>query len=113
MLATERNSLDVVTLLLDSGAKVNAAKTDGTTPLHRSTELGNVIMVQNLLRAGADINARNQEGMTPLMVAKENVEMVNILIHEHAALDVSNNGKCTALYLAAQRGYREVVNVRY
>ncbi|MBO9492599.1 ankyrin repeat domain-containing protein [Thalassotalea sp. G20_0] len=63
-LAVKSENLDVVNVLLDAGARVNACDCLHRTPLHeaRSQEV-----VKALLARGADIEARNYAEETPLM----------------------------------------------
>ena len=49
---------ELVTLLLELGADVNAANVNGTTPLMLSTALADQSVVGLLVAAGADVNAR-------------------------------------------------------
>jgi len=60
---------DVVALLVDAGADVNAHNENdhwGTTPLHAAAHANQSVIAQLLIDHGADINARDREGRTPL-----------------------------------------------
>ena len=57
------NPLEVLKLLWDRGAKVDARNTDGRTPLY---EADTAEIARWLLDHGADVNVRDQEGKTPL-----------------------------------------------
>src|SRR5438105_8914367 len=69
--AVERQSIDIVGILLEAGANVNHT-TFGfeDTPLHLAAETSNVAMVELLLEAGADTSLQNCHHNTPLQVAK-------------------------------------------
>jgi len=56
-------------LLISKGAKVNAQKKDGSTPLHMAATHGNVEFVKLLIAKGADVNAKDEDGGTPLLVS--------------------------------------------
>ncbi|MDM2172972.1 ankyrin repeat domain-containing protein [Mycobacteroides abscessus] len=58
--------------LIDSGADVNAADDDGSTPLHAAVADDSVEIVRYLLDAGADLEHANNKGETPLNVAVGN-----------------------------------------
>ena len=63
---------EVVALLLEHGADVNAKSRDGSTALHTSAFLGRVETVKLLLEKGADVNLRNNTGSTAIEGAKLN-----------------------------------------
>lgn len=60
---------EVVALLLDRGAQVNAADATGLTPLHIAATLDRTGEAELLLSRGADIEARDAFGDTPLHLA--------------------------------------------
>lgn len=64
--AVVRNHLEIVQLLIEAGADVNAV-IQGMTVLHHAAMFSNSEIVQYLIRAGADINRRDADGFTPLM----------------------------------------------
>ncbi|CAH2243588.1 jg21306, partial [Pararge aegeria aegeria] len=57
--------LEVVTVLVEGGANVNAKGLDDDTPLHDATTSGNLNMVKFLIEHGADPFAKNTKGRTP------------------------------------------------
>ena len=63
-------SSDVLKLLLERGAKVNAKDLAGLTPLHMVAKSGNLNDAELLVKYGADIKA-NGEGGTPLELARD------------------------------------------
>jgi ankyrin repeat protein len=62
---------NVLALLLERGAKVDARAKGGATPLHLAAQAGCVDAVIILLQHGADINARDDDGHTPMARARE------------------------------------------
>lgn len=56
----------LITLLLDSGADINARDLSGSTALHCAAAYGDEHAVKLLLDRGADIEAKNDAGKTPL-----------------------------------------------
>lgn len=63
--------VDLVRLLLDNGADVNAIDEAGYTALMEPAELGYSEIVNTLIAAGIDVNAREREGRTALSFARE------------------------------------------
>lgn len=69
-LASANCRIDVVTQLLDKGAKVDSRANDRATPLHLAAQEGCIDAVNVLLARGADVNAHDDKGRTPLARAK-------------------------------------------
>lgn len=60
---------DVVAVLVDAGADVNARQPHGWTPLHGAALNGSLVSVARLLAAGADPVARNDDGASAFDLA--------------------------------------------
>jgi ankyrin repeat protein len=89
---------DIVGLLLDHGADVNAKDKLGWTVLHRAAFDGQKEMVGYLVTRGADLNAKNNNGWTPLHCAafKGHKEVVDLLVARGA--DVSGEWRASWAY---------------
>ncbi|HEY7738031.1 MAG TPA: ankyrin repeat domain-containing protein [Candidatus Limnocylindria bacterium] len=59
------NDPEIVRLLLEAGADVNAVQADGYTPLHEAAQNGDRDTAERLVAAGADPKARLDDGSTP------------------------------------------------
>jgi ankyrin repeat protein len=70
--AARANAMEVVQVLLDSGADVNQATGYGWTPLLAATQNRNYQMAAFLIENGADVNMANDGGWTPLYLATDN-----------------------------------------
>lgn len=62
---------ELIELLLDSGAEVNAQQHGGFTPLHETAQNGDIALTELLLSRGADIRATTDEGKTAFQLAEE------------------------------------------
>jgi ankyrin repeat protein len=62
---------DVVKILVDAGADVNAKQHGGWVPLHSAAANGDRAMVELLIARGADRNAVNDAGVSAAAFARE------------------------------------------
>ncbi len=97
--------VDMVQVLLDAGADVNAFTYTGTTPLHLAAGLGKVAVAELLVRAGADVNAQDSRGNAPLHGAARELraDMIQYLIGQAADANVVNGERQTARDVIAKR----------
>jgi ankyrin repeat protein len=65
-LGSDKDSLAMMTLLIERGADVNAFNDEGMTALHGAAQRGSTAIVNFLLGKGAILNAKNKRGRTPL-----------------------------------------------
>ena len=63
-------NIDIVELLIDSGADVDYRTSSGFTALHRAAQTGHTDIVRILLSRGSDVNALAYGHLTPLDLAK-------------------------------------------
>jgi len=90
---------EVVVLLFEAGADVNAATSFmSATPLHAACVAGHPDIVELLLEASADIDARDINNQTPLHLAamRGNVEIIRLLFEAGASLVKDNQGHTPA-----------------
>jgi ankyrin repeat protein len=78
--------LEVVTVLLDKGAAVNAKNNFGNTALLNAAGNGQAEVVKLLLDRGASVDLGNNEGVTPLLMAAQygDVAVVTALLAKGA-----------------------------
>jgi ankyrin repeat protein len=104
---------EVAEYLLEKGAEVNAAATNGTgyNALTGAVASGHTLIVSWLLANGAEPNYRYGAGYSPLLTAAANghLGIVSILIASGADLHAKTNDGKTALSFAQERGHAEVV----
>ena len=106
---------DVVKMLLDQGADVDARGKFGRTALHDACREGHVSCIHELIAGGAQVEARDRRiEATPLHLAAycNHPDSVKKLVDVYkASANVTDNIGNTALHLAALRGHTDVVRV--
>jgi ankyrin repeat protein len=120
--ASHNNYAEIVTLLLDAGADIEADELNcyGGKPLHWASEHAPAA-VRVLLDRGADVNSRNQKvdsefcGMTPLIMnatQKDDCgEVTELLIRAGADVAAMDAKGKTALIHAQERGLQRIQTV--
>nr|ACS15395.1 ankyrin 2,3/unc44-like protein [uncultured bacterium FLS12] len=119
MLAARNGDMEVVALLLDAGADVNARGYRRGKPwytaLHEAVSPGHLDIVKILLEHGANVDGNTDDSRRPLMLAswEGHTEIVQLLLE--AGADVNARGyfegkeRDTALHQAAFCGYLGIV----
>jgi ankyrin repeat protein len=93
--ALQRGFADVVQVLVEAGADIEAPIGYGVRPLMLAAGYGETAVVEVLLDAGADVLARNEGGYTALMMVKQKlyVDVINLLHQAEQLLGVGE-GAC-------------------
>ena len=113
MYAAEDGHVEVVRLLLEHGADINAPSKYGSTAWNFAAWGGHVEVVRLLLEHGADINAQNDDGTTALMSAASGgrVEVMRFLLEHGADINAQNDDGTTALMIVARNAQENHVEV--
>ncbi len=69
-IAAQKGHFEIVKLLVEKNADVNAPTLKGATPLYVAAQKGHMKIVEYLLDNAADINARFQNGYTPVRASR-------------------------------------------
>ena len=114
--AVYSGNLEMVRILIEYDADVNARDVDGWTPLYvasGSLYLQGGSIVRLLLEHGADINVRTKRDQTPLHCASVygKLEAASLLLENGVDVEAKDNDGDTALQEAAKRGHGEVVEL--
>lgn len=101
--AAKDNKLNIVKVLLESGADVNLQTASGWTALAIAARYeGDVATLTALLDAGADVHLSTKDGWSPILSAARyrGTDIVKLLLDRGANIEDKNNYNMTALYLA-------------
>ena len=111
--SAEEQSLVVARVLLDAGALIDAADSNGWQALHFAAYDGSLELVQYLLDRGADVNAATLEGDTALYISAhdDSLELPRLLLDRGADVNAATAGGCTALHVAAYYGRLELARL--
>jgi Carboxypeptidase regulatory-like domain/Ankyrin repeats (3 copies)/Ankyrin repeat len=111
--AIENGNVEMVQVLLNAGAKINARNYEKQTPLMMLDEDATPELVNLLLRYRAKITAVDKEGNTPLMhvAAYGNEEVLQALVTAGSNVNAINKKGKTALMFAAENNEFENVKI--
>ena len=117
MVAAEKQSANLVKLLLDAGARasINATDREGRTALMTFLRYGNLAadVAEVLLAAGANVNRTDKDGLTALMYAAQSraTTVAEVLLKSRAEVNVKDNKGMTPLMYAARAYGPELVGM--
>ncbi len=105
---TDQESTEVIRLLIEAGANVNA-NPGSWSAIIAGTFFLQMEAFQMLLDNGANVNA-NYKGMRPIHgAARTNIEKVKLLLAKGAEVNVAYKGGNTPLHVAAGSGKPEII----
>ena len=113
LVAVCNGHLEVVRVLLESGASVNIPNCRQLTPLHEATEQKNLEMVKVLHKNGALMNVVNENGLNPLCIALSNnhTDTVRYFLEAGASTLPPNPTGLSAMHVAAASGHLEGIKL--
>src|SRR5207248_569371 len=109
--AERRRHVEMVKLLLENGADVDAKDYYGWTALHIAAESGDEALVRLLLDKGADPNTKRtgfswaESTALHIAAACGHEAVVDVLLEKGADIEIKNNEEETALHIAARNGH--------
>ena len=111
--AASKENFNLVKLLCEYRAAVNAKNTDGQTALVSAASKGNLDLVKLLCEYGADVDAVNTDGNTVILSAasKGDLDLVKLLCEYRAAVNAVDTDGNTALLSAASQGNLDLVGL--
>jgi len=75
---TSQNQVEMVRLLLDNSAYIDAASPNGSTPLMMAAMYGRSDVLKVLIEEGADASLRNEKGLTAIDFAQQVGRTANV-----------------------------------
>jgi hypothetical protein len=105
--------LEIVKLLVECGANIEAKGKDGRTPLMLALSDGHFEVADYLLSKGANVNVASASNYTPLMqaAAKGATELLRNMLPKIDNVNLKNNDGRTALMIAIRFGHRDVIEM--
>lgn len=117
LLAGAAGHLEILKLALKAGPNFKAYNRYGGTALIPACERGHVEVVEELLNTEIDINHVNRHGWTALLEAiilgdggPRQREIVRLLVHAGANVNLPDGEGVTPLQHARQKGLREIAD---
>ena len=105
---------DVLQVIIEHGADVNATNRNDETALTVACRVGNINAINVLLNTGADPNNADSAGRTPIHHAITggcSKEVIQVLIDHGADVNARDIKNATALWNACSKGNDDVINV--
>lgn len=105
--------IELVEVLVASGANIEAADVGGCTSLYLAAQNDHANVVDHLLAHGANVDAKSNTGAAPIVVAAQNncIAALKCLIRHGANINAATGQGATALFIAAQEDNAEVVEL--
>ncbi|KAJ7440551.1 ankyrin repeat domain-containing protein, partial [Mycena galericulata] len=112
-IAAAGGHIEIVRILLEKGANINAAGGREGSSLHIAAARGHTEIVRILLEKGANVNAAGGRDGSSLHIAaaRGHIENVRILLEKGANVNAAEGGDGSSLQAAAARGHTEIVGI--
>jgi ankyrin repeat protein len=107
------DSSEIVQLLLEQGAEIDAPDYFRDTALHKATREGNQQIIRILLDRGASLEKLESHRSTALHIAvgRGDLDTVQLLLDRGASLEEIDSDRSTALHIAVKRGDLDTVQL--
>ena len=102
--ALQKESMELIRLLLSKGADINHKTNYGTTVLHFAIQEKNTALIKFLVGKGADINIRNKKNQSAIYLAALNNQMDVVLFLLEKGAEIDQKSAYMLLPAAAKNG---------
>lgn len=96
----DKNRLEFIVLLIDSGVDINHQNSDGNNALIVAAHDGNLKVVEFLIERSSNLDLQNKYGESALMHSFNNKEIFDLLINSGANIDITDSYGYSALIRA-------------
>jgi uncharacterized protein len=107
------NNVNIVNLIIDKGADIDAVDLEGWTALMHSTVHNSIGSLKILIDAGAKLDTKDLEGWTALIIAarNDNFYALKLLIESEANVNEKDDQGFSALDYAIHRKYTNIIDL--
>lgn len=108
--AARVGNTELMTLLIEQGAAIDAQDESGATPLIRAATRGHLEAVELLLARGADVNRKDESQSSALHWAanRGHIDIVQALVTAGADLNARNDQGMTPMMAAMDKGHNNI-----
>ncbi|MCX7748824.1 MAG: ankyrin repeat domain-containing protein [Clostridia bacterium] len=111
--AIDKGNVEMIDLLVKSGADVNFKNEVSNTALMKCARKDKGEYLKILIEKGAIVDEKNINGSTALALATQSrcINAVKYLVQNGADINIQNSEGMTPIMIAAKKGYRELVEL--
>ena len=111
--AAEGRAEKALSMLVDAGAELNAARDDGVTAIWLAAQFGHSHCVTYLLSRGASATQAANDGATPVYIAAQNghADCIEILLKNKASAMEADKVQMGPIHQAAMNGHTDCIDV--
>ena len=112
LVASHCGNDEIVDLLIQNNARLDAVDGSGSTAVHLAASRGHLEVLGLLLSENVDIETRNSQGRTALWLAADQgqLDAIRMLVATQAKVNTRADNQMTALHVAAKRGDVNIVD---
>ncbi len=104
---------NIIKILIDNNANINAKEPDGTTPILAATSNNDIESINLLLDYDADVTAKNKLGYTPLLYSRVNNKytLIELFVKKGLDVNIKDNVDYSCLLHAAKNNIIDAIKL--